>query len=266
MARGDRTATSETGHGGREEHRRWLEQLTATQSLLNDARASESNETNRGQRRRKLNELKRAIVVLQRMLQDGDDDGDDNESGDDGGDDGGDGRGGVRGGWLSEHEKNRRRNVILSLLEERDVLVQRLAQAPGGPGYSGNAGDPGAKPVPRETEETATRTNAQLLQLQQALMEDQDEAFDHLERSVGRTKRIALGVYEETELQNRLLEDFDEEVGMTSDEVYNTRQRVRRYLAQRGLCGCCGGSGVGWLFLVVLMLMIVLVVVLRIVS
>ena len=265
MARQDRTVTGETGYTGREEHKRWLEQLTATQSLLNEARASESTQANRGQRRRKLNELKRAIVVLQRMIQDGVD-GEDGEDGGDGGNggDGGDGRGGLRDGVLSEHEKNRRRNIILSLLEERDVLVQRLSQ--GILGEPGSVGGPVARPVPRETEETAIRSNAQLLQLQRALMEDQDEALDHLERSVGRTKRIALGVYEETELQNRLLEDFDEEVGMTSDDVYNVRQRVRRYLAQRGMCGCCGGSGVGWLFILALMLMIVLVVVLKVVS
>jgi hypothetical protein len=265
MARQDRTVTGETGHTGREEHKRWLEQLTATQSLLNEARASESTQANRGQRRRKLNELKRAIVVLQRMIQDGEDgeDGGDGGNGGDGGDEG-DGRGGLRDGVLSEHEKNRRRNIILSLLEERDVLVQRLSQ--GILGEPGSVGGPVARPVPRETEETAIRSNAQLLQLQRALMEDQDEALDHLERSVGRTKRIALGVYEETELQNRLLEDFDEEVGMTSDDVYNVRQRVRRYLAQRGMCGCCGGSGVGWLFILALMLMIVLVVVLKVVS
>lgn len=265
MARQDRTVTGETGYTGREEHKRWLEQLTATQSLLNEARASESTQANRGQRRRKLNELKRAIVVLQRMIQDGED-GEDGEDGGDGGNggDGGDGRGGLRDGVLSEHEKNRRRNIILSLLEERDVLVQRLSQ--GILGEPSSVGGPVARPVPRETEETAIRSNAQLLQLQRALMEDQDEALDHLERSVGRTKRIALGVYEETELQNRLLEDFDEEVGMTSDDVYNVRQRVRRYLAQRGMCGCCGGSGVGWLFILALMLMIVLVVVLKVVS
>lgn len=265
MARQDRTVTGETGHTGREEHKRWLEQLTATQSLLNEARASESTQANRGQRRRKLNELKRAILVLQRMIQDGEDgeDGGDGGNGGDGGD-GRDGRGGLRDGVLSEHEKNRRRNIILSLLEERDVLVQRLSQ--GILGEPGSVGGPVARPVPRETEETAIRSNAQLLQLQRALMEDQDEALDHLERSVGRTKRIALGVYEETELQNRLLEDFDEEVGMTSDDVYNVRQRVRRYLAQRGMCGCCGGSGVGWLFILALMLMIVLVVVLKVVS
>lgn len=263
MARQDRTVTGETGYTGREEHKRWLEQLTATQSLLNEARASESTQANRGQRRRKLNELKRAIVVLQRMIQDGVD-GEDGEDGGDGGNggDGGDGRGGLRDGVLSEHEKNRRRNIILSLLEERDVLVQRLSQ--GILGEPSSVGGPVARPVPRETEETAIRSNAQLLQLQRALMEDQDEALDHLERSVGRTKRIALGVYEETELQNRLLEDFDEEVGMTSDDVYNVRQRVRRYLAQRGMCGCCGGSGVGWLFILALMLMIVLVVVLKV--
>jgi hypothetical protein len=265
MARQDRTVTGETGHTGREEHKRWLEQLTATQSLLNEARASESTQANRGQRRRKLNELKRAIVVLQRMIQDGEDgeDGGDGGNGGNGGD-GGDGRGGLRDGVLSEHEKNRRRNIILSLLEERDVLVQRLSQ--GILGEPGSVGGPVARPVPRETEETAIRSNAQLLQVQRALIEDQDEALDHLERSVGRTKRIALGVYEETELQNRLLEDFDEEVGMTSDVVYNVRQRVRRYLAQRGMCGCCGGSGVGWLFILALMLMIVLVVVLKVVS
>jgi hypothetical protein len=262
MARQDRTVTGETGHTGREEHKRWLEQLTATQSLLNEARASESTQANRGQRRRKLNELKRAIVVLQRMIQDGED-GEDGGDGGNGGD-GGDGRGGLRDGVLSEHEKNRRRNIILSLLEERDVLVQRLSQ--GILGEPGSVGGPVARPVPRETEETAIRSNAQLLQVQRALIEDQDEALDHLERSVGRTKRIALGVYEETELQNRLLEDFDEEVGMTSDVVYNVRQRVRRYLAQRGMCGCCGGSGVGWLFILALMLMIVLVVVLKVVS
>ncbi len=259
MAREDHT-TSETGHSAREEHRRWLGQLTATQTLLDDARASESTATNRGHRRRKLKAVKKAIDELQLMVEGGVDRVDL--------DDGEEGRGGVRGGRLSEHEKNRRRNIMLSLRDQRDVLVQRLsASGAGGWGQDpGAAGDSGAKPAARETEETAIRTNAQLLQLQQAVMEDQDEAFDHLERSVGRTKRIALGVYEETELQTRLLEDFDEEVGMTSDEVYNMRQRVRRYLAQRGVCGCCGGSGIGWLFLVVLVLLVVLVVVLRIFS
>ena len=233
-----------------EEHNRWLGQLEVTRALLNDARATETlanGGKNRGQFRRQLNALKKAIDALHSMVEVQEDESD-----------------GVEGGGLSEREKNRRRNIILSLREERDVLLQRLSGA--GAVGAGQATTPsGAKGIAQETDETAVRTNAELLQLQRALMEDQDEALDHLERSVGRTKRIALGVCEETELQNRLLEDFDEEVGMTSDEVYNVRQRVKRYLAQRGCCACCGGSGIIALFLVVLILMIVLAVVLKLV-
>ena len=42
-----------------------------------------------------------------------------------------------------------------------------------------------------ETDETAEMNNAQLLQMQRALMEEQDEALGHLEQSVNTTKHVA---------------------------------------------------------------------------
>ncbi len=238
------------------EHARWFAQLETARSLMNDARASisasttsrESTTQSRVSARRQLQTLKQAIDALQSTVESGGD------------------TDGSRRSSLSEHEKNRRRNIILGLREQRDVLVQRLSVAVSA-GYAVSSSSRGEDETrarqPRETEETAVRSNAGLLQLQREVMEEQDDAVAYLERSVGATKRLAAGIFDESELQNRLLEDFDEEVGLTSDEVRNLRQRVRRYLDQRGCCGC-GTTGVGWLFLVVILLMIVLVVVLKV--
>lgn len=176
---------------------------------------------------------------------------------------------------LSEHEKNRRRNIILGLCEQRDVLVRRLTSS------SSNTSSPSDGPnsniiinnnssrlpaelvQPRETDATAVRSNAELLQMQREVLEEQEEALGHLERSVGGVKRLAGAVLEESELQNRLLDDFDEEVGLTNDQVFNLRQRVRRYVEQKGCCGC-GSSGVGCLFVVTLVLLVVLILVVKV--
>jgi hypothetical protein len=242
-----------------EEHTAWLIQLDAARALLQEIKTSVSTsgrtrgspqaasgaETDLNRTRvtalcrRKLNTLKTSIDALQALVER-------EESTE-------------CSPLLSEHEKNRRRNDILSLRQERDTLVRRVSiTSPVLVSTSEQTRGqmPAPTPTPRETDATAVRSNAQLLEMQQALMHDQDEALDYLERSVGTTKRIALGIHDETELQNRLLEDFDEEVGLTADRVYNVRKRVARYLERQG---CCGSTGVGMLFVVVVVLTIVLI-------
>ena len=134
----------------------------------------------------------------------------------------------------SENEKNRRRNQLMALLNERDAMIQGLKrnaavhkQAQVNMTVPARVG---------ETDATAEANNAQLLVMQKALMEEQDVALDHLEKSVVTTKHIALQINEETQLQNRLLDDMDEEVDQTSNRLALAQKKLTRVMRQAGGC------------------------------
>jgi len=87
-----------------------------------------------------------------------------------------------------------------------------------------------------ETDETAEMNNAQLLQMQRALMEEQDEALGHLEQSVNTTKHVALQINEETQLQNRLLDELEEEVEDTSNRLATAQRHLKKIMRRADGC------------------------------
>lgn len=140
---------------------------------------------------------------------------------------------------------------MLGLRNDRDGMIQGLKRA----GHrSVNLASRGV-----ETDTTAEKNNEQLLTMQTALMEEQDQALEHLERSTVTTKHIALQINEETRLQNRLLEDFDHEVDETSNRLLIAQKRLKAVMQRAN--GCVAPM---LLFVIIVILLIVLVLAFKI--
>jgi len=154
----------------------------------------------------------------------------------------------------SENEKNRRRGLLLALRNERDGIIQSLKRPVGHQQYTSSGVMSGF-----ETDATAERNNAQLLAMQTALMQEQDEALEHLERSTVTTKNIAIQINDETRLQNRLLEEFDGEVEQTSNRLQVAQKKLQAVMQRAG--GCTGPL---LLFVLIVILLLLLVMALKI--
>lgn len=154
--------------------------------------------------------------------------------------------------YRSENEKNRRRNLLLGLRQDRDDMIQSLKR----PLQQTSSGTSRSR---FETDATAERNNQQLLVMQTALMQEQDDALEHLDRSVVTTKNIAIQINDETQLQNRLLEEFDNEIDETRDRLGMARRKLRMVMQRAG--GCTAPL---LLFVTIVILLVLLVMALKI--
>lgn len=89
------------------------------------------------------------------------------------------------------------------------------------------------------------QNQAQLLQDQRRVFEEQDSQLDTLSLSIGRQRDLSLSMNEELELQNELLNDLDADVehaglklGRASGQLETMRRKFKDHgeLADRGLC------------------------------
>ena len=107
----------------------------------------------------------------------------------------------------------------------------------------------------RETDATAELGNRGLLSMQQQVMRQQDTELEHLERSVGTTKHIALQINEETQLHNRLLDELDTDVDTTASRL-SVAQRKLKLVMRRA--GSCKTQLIAFMMVVVLILVLIL--------
>ncbi|CAD7696508.1 unnamed protein product [Ostreobium quekettii] len=136
-------------------------------------------------------------------------------------------------GELSENERNRRRDMIMSLRSQRENLLQSLKRESAKQDRNELLG--GARQRPgRETEQTAGLENAGLLQLQNQLIEQQDKDMAQIEEAVKGTKHVALAMGEELDLQARLLEDLDEDVDVVHSRLGAVTHKVKAIMRQSG--------------------------------
>lgn len=110
-----------------------------------------------------------------------------------------------------------------------------------------------------ETDATSERNNHQLLVMQTALMQEQDDALEHLDRSVVTTKNIAIQINDETQLQNRLLEEFDNDVDETRERLGIVRKKLRMVMQRAS-----GWTAPLLLFVTIVILLVLLVMALKI--
>lgn len=145
---------------------------------------------------------------------------------------------------LTENERNRRRDIVAALRNRREQMLQALKRSPPQPrgaartdllsttttnttgtsNYNYNNNHRGSS---KETDMTAELDNTGLVSMQRQVMQQQDDNLGLLESSVQGAKHIALQINEETTLQNRLLEEFDEEVDVTQSRLKAVHRKAQ---------------------------------------
>uniref|UniRef100_A0A061RCK1 Syntaxin 8 n=1 Tax=Tetraselmis sp. GSL018 TaxID=582737 RepID=A0A061RCK1_9CHLO len=157
---------------------------------------------------------------------------------------------------ITENEKNRRRDLLSVLKSRKEQMMGMLSRNQANrESLLEKSGFAGSSSQPQETERTAELDNQGLLQLQQQVMQEQDSELDELSHSVQNTKHIALAINEELDLQNSLLDEFQEDVEVTSSRLKAARRRVAQVLKKSNNCKC---------FMLMLLLVMLLMLVLGI--
>lgn len=132
---------------------------------------------------------------------------------------------------LSEVEKNVRRDMVSTLRSGREQMQQALRRDAQAQQRSG-----GGPSQPGETVRTAELDNRGILQLQRNVMSEQDTELADLEKTVGSTKHIALTINEELGLQERLLDELDEDVDVTHSRLKQAQKKLGVVMRQSGSC------------------------------
>ncbi|KAL6847657.1 hypothetical protein ACP4OV_022683 [Aristida adscensionis] len=88
---------------------------------------------------------------------------------------------------------------------------------------------------------TADMDNREIVDLQRQVMKEQDEKLDILGETITSTKHIALAINEELDLQTRLIEDLDERVEDTSNQLQRAQKRLKFLNMRMRKGGCCLG-------------------------
>ena len=134
---------------------------------------------------------------------------------------------------LTKQEKSRRRDLLSVLRMRRGQMGKGLSEAPRSserdllmPGASA----PSTSAAPRETAETVDRDADGMLRLQDRLLAEQDEELGMLGEHVGRVKNVAMTINAELEEQNRILGDLDDETNAVHGRLRVARRQVASVL------------------------------------
>ncbi|DBB14280.1 TPA: hypothetical protein ACH3X3_001218 [Trebouxia sp. C0006] len=114
----------------------------------------------------------------------------------------------------------------------------------------------------QETNRTAELDNLGILDMQQDVMQEQDLNLAQMEQSVASTRHLALTINEELHVQERLLEDFEEEVDVSHNKVRAAQKRIKSVL--KGSSGDWRGMllAAGLIILLILILLLAFKVIL----
>ncbi|KAL6648898.1 hypothetical protein ACP70R_013122 [Stipagrostis hirtigluma subsp. patula] len=88
---------------------------------------------------------------------------------------------------------------------------------------------------------TADMDNREIVDLQRNVMKEQDKKLDILGETITSTKHIALAINEELNLQTRLIEDLDEGVEDTSNQLQRAQKRLKFLTTRMRKGGSCLG-------------------------
>mmetsp|Transcript_579 Transcript_579/g.688 ORF Transcript_579/g.688 Transcript_579/m.688 type:complete len:227 (-) Transcript_579:1341-2021(-) len=161
---------------------------------------------------------------------------------------------GLKDPRISEQEAERRCDMLARLKTRSDQMTSLLARP-----EQRNAmlEGPRVQEV-RETDQTAEMDNQGLLDLQRNIMDDQDAQLEDLSRVVSSTKHISMAIGEELDLQNRLLDDLEDDVDVTDGRLRNATKSIKQLMKKNSTCGFMVAIG-----LLIAGLVLVLVIVLK---
>lgn len=131
---------------------------------------------------------------------------------------------------LVDPEKSRRQTILRELQGNLDQLL--LSLDPKEPTNSarefGKSRRVFGQPV--ETKETISLNNNELLQQQTQIHKQQDHEVEQLRKIIQRQRQIGQAIHTEVEEQNNLLDQFNEEVDVTTGKLKEARRRAKKIL------------------------------------
>ncbi|GAA6030759.1 hypothetical protein JCM8097_008860 [Rhodosporidiobolus ruineniae] len=108
-----------------------------------------------------------------------------------------------------------------------------------------------------EDEEEMQRANADVLQMQRRMMEDQDDQLDSLSSAISRQHALSLRVAEELELHSSLLDDTDDALDRTESNLRRASGRLDQFTRRARDTGSTG------LIIGLIILLVILVVIFK---
>ncbi|GAA6012730.1 hypothetical protein JCM10207_005341 [Rhodosporidiobolus poonsookiae] len=106
-----------------------------------------------------------------------------------------------------------------------------------------------------EDEEEMRRANSEVMQMQRRMMEDQDEQLDSLSSAISRQHALSLRVAEELELHSSLLDDTDEALDRTENNLRRASGRLDQFTRRARDTGSTGLI-IGLIILLVILIVI----------
>lgn len=106
-----------------------------------------------------------------------------------------------------------------------------------------------------QDEEEMRRANAEVLQMQKRMMDDQDETLNSLSSAIARQHKLSLHISSELEMQSNLLDDTDAALDRTETGLRRASGRLNHYSQK---ARNTGSTGLIVLLVVLLLILIVL--------
>ncbi|GAA5857462.1 hypothetical protein JCM9279_007567 [Rhodotorula babjevae] len=109
-----------------------------------------------------------------------------------------------------------------------------------------------------EDEDEMDRANAQVLQMQKRMLEDQDTQLDSLSSAISRQHALSLRVAEELELHSSLLDDTDEALDRTESNLRRASGRLDQFTQRAKATGSTG------LIVALIVLLVILILIFKV--
>ncbi|GAA5940561.1 hypothetical protein JCM3775_004829 [Rhodotorula graminis] len=109
-----------------------------------------------------------------------------------------------------------------------------------------------------EDEDEMDRANAQVLQMQKRMLEDQDTQLDSLSSAISRQHALSLRVAEELELHSSLLDDTDEALDRTGSNLRRASGRLDQFTQRARATGSTG------LIVALIVLLVILILIFKV--
>ncbi|GAA5824692.1 hypothetical protein JCM11251_005303 [Rhodosporidiobolus azoricus] len=106
-----------------------------------------------------------------------------------------------------------------------------------------------------EDEEEMDRANSKVMQMQRRMMEDQDDQLDSLSSAISRQHALSLRVAEELEMHSSLLDDTDEALDRTENNLRRASGRLDQFTRRARDTGSTGLI-IGLIILLVILIVI----------
>ncbi|BGP19542.1 hypothetical protein JCM10213_000142 [Rhodosporidiobolus nylandii] len=108
-----------------------------------------------------------------------------------------------------------------------------------------------------EDEESMRRANSEVMQMQRRMMEDQDEQLDSLSSAISRQHALSLRVAEELELHSSIIDDTDEALNRTENNLRRASGRLDQFTQRAKNTGSTG------LIIALIILLVILILIFK---